>query len=441
MSDTIDLKEYVYIIKSKLITIIIISALFVALSGLFSYYLIQPIYEVSTTLIVDTSINPDNIGALTGDTMDVTQRLALTYGEIIKSRTVLQQVINNLNLDICYEKLSKNINVSIVEGTQIINIKVRDTNSKRAANIANFIPEAFSSEAKRLVEANGIEVVDKAIASKKHVKPNHFINMIISGIFGVIFSMFIVIIKAYTDNKIRTPRDIQETLDWPLLGIMPKNTKKIYGFKYKPNSLEIYREIRTNIEYLNNKKNLKTILVTSTRDKEGKSTITSNLAISFANINKKVLIIDCDLRNPGIHKLMNIDNINGLTDILLEKSNAKVCIKQSNINNLDILTAGEIIKNTTELLSLKKIKDILEDLKESYDYIFIDSSPVGCVVDSSIISRYVDGVIFTISSGEISRDEVRICKGKLNKTCANVIGIVLNKYNYKKGEYIKYNYK
>lgn len=231
MNDTIDLKEYIYIIKSKILTIGIITLLTVAVSGLVSYYLIKPTYEVSTTLIVDTPSNTGNKGGLTGDTMDVTQRLALTYGEIIKSRTVLQEVINKLNLDMSYEKLSKNINVSIVEGTQIINIKVKDTDNKRAVNIANSIPEAFSIEAKRLVKANGIEVVDKAVASKNYIKPNHTVNMIIAGVFGVIFGICLVIIKAYTDNKVKTPKDIQETLEWQLLGIIPNEPKKRGGVK------------------------------------------------------------------------------------------------------------------------------------------------------------------------------------------------------------------
>lgn len=217
---------------------------------------------------------------------------------------------------------------------------------------------------------------------------------------------------------------------------------RLLSFKNnKPKALESYREIRTNIEYLDTEKNLKTILVTSASDKEGKSTITSNLAISFANINKKVLMIDCDLRNPSIYKVMNLDNKNGLTDILLEKSTIKACIKKSNVNNLEVLTAGEILQNTTEILSLEKTKEVLVYLRENYDYIFIDSSPIGYVVDASIISRHADGVIFVVSSDEISRDELRICQEKLKKMDVNVIGIVLNKYNYKKGEYIRHNHK
>ncbi|MGL6106528.1 YveK family protein [Romboutsia sp.] len=225
MNDTIDLKEYIYIIKSKLVNIILFSLICVFISGVISYYVIKPVYEVSTTLIVDTN-RSDSISNLTGDNIDVTERLALTYGEIIKSRTVLEQIINKLNLKVSYEKLSKEINISVVEGTQIINIKVQDTDKKRAAEIANSIPGVFSGEAQRLVKANGIEVVDTAIIPQYPIKPNHIINMLLAAIFGIILSTFIEIIRAYSSSKVKTPLDIREILEWPLLGVIPNELEK-----------------------------------------------------------------------------------------------------------------------------------------------------------------------------------------------------------------------
>ncbi|MGL6106529.1 CpsD/CapB family tyrosine-protein kinase [Romboutsia sp.] len=211
--------------------------------------------------------------------------------------------------------------------------------------------------------------------------------------------------------------------------------------KNKSPILESYREIRTNIEHYNAEKKIKTILITSTSNREGKTIVASNLAISFAYINKKVLIIDCDLRKPSIYEYFDVINEQGIIDILLDKNKIEECIKKTNIDNLDILTTGSIPINPPELLSSPKIKEIIENVKNIYDYIFIDTSPIGCVIDANIIVEHTDGVIFVVSSNEINRSEIKIAEEKLKNIGANVIGVILNKYKFKKGEYIKYSYK
>ena len=126
---------------------------------------------------------------------------------------------------------------------------------------------------------------------------------------------------------------------------------------------EQYRAIRTNIEYSNVDQNTKTILVTSSDKNEGKTTTVSNLAVSFANLNKKVLLIDCDLRNASIHKMFRLNNIYGLTDILAKDRAVDKCIQKTELENLYVLTAGSTPPNPAEILSSEKMKNLIEDLK------------------------------------------------------------------------------
>lgn len=217
---------------------------------------------------------------------------------------------------------------------------------------------------------------------------------------------------------------------------------KIISLK-KPKSpiAEAYRGIRSSIEFFNIDKQLKVIGITSSIQNEGKSTVISNLAVNFAKLDKKVLIMEGDLRNPSVHKMFKISNINGLTDILLGKKNFTECAHCTEIKNLHILTCGPIPTNPSEMLSSNKIKNFVDGLREHYDYIFIDAPPIGIVTDAGIISTYTDGCIFVVGSGEVDIEMAKISKERLEKVGANILGVILNKFKpIGKNAYYNYYY-
>ncbi len=221
MEETIDLREYFSIIKKRSKLIIIITLIAVLVSAAVSFFILSPVYETNTTLIVNRSEATQDQN-MTNDEYTVAQKLATTYGEIIKSRTVLNEVIENLNLDITYSELADMVNVSQVGDTQIINVKVQDTNAKRATTIANTIPKVFTKEVQRITKANGVEVIDKAITLEDPVKPNKMMNIAIAGVLGVMISLFLIFLLEYMDTKMKKPEDITKHLDIPILGVIPK---------------------------------------------------------------------------------------------------------------------------------------------------------------------------------------------------------------------------
>lgn len=220
MEETIDLREYFNIIKKRAWIIATITAVAVVVSGIISFFVLRPVYEAKTTLIVNTD-KQDEQQITTGDQLNVTQKLAITYGEIIKSRAVLTEVIDNLKLDEKYENLSNKISVAPVKDTQIISISIQDTNPKKARDIANAIPKVFSSEAKRITKANGVEVIDKAVQPESPIKPNKVMNVLIAAVLGVMIGLFVVFLLEYLDTKIKTPEDIEKHLGLPILGVVP----------------------------------------------------------------------------------------------------------------------------------------------------------------------------------------------------------------------------
>ena len=203
---------------------------------------------------------------------------------------------------------------------------------------------------------------------------------------------------------------------------------------------EAYRGIRTSIEFSNLDKNLQVINVTSSMQNEGKSTVLANLAVSFANLDKKVLIMEGDLRNPSVHRMFNISNIKGLTDILLQNKVFADCVHCTDVKNLHVLTCGAIHPNPSEMLSSKKIRDFIESLREYYDYVFIDAPPIGIVTDAGIISTYSDGCIFVVGSKQCDIEMAKIAKKRLEDVNANIIGAVLNKFEAEGSSYNYYNY-
>lgn len=218
---------------------------------------------------------------------------------------------------------------------------------------------------------------------------------------------------------------------------MAANIRNIISYS-QPKSVitEEFRAIRTNIQYSNLDKKIKTIVVTSTTKNEGKTTITTNLAINFSNIeNKKVLVIDCDLRNPSIYKEFGISNSYGLTDLLVEEKELSNYIKETPINNLHILTAGSIPPNPSEILSSNRMKEFMEMVREEYDYVFIDTPPIGMVTDAGILSAFLDGTILVVRSEFVDIKNLQESKKKLVSVNSNILGVVLNGNKVKKDDY------
>ena len=224
MEETIDLKEYFQIIKKRAWLIVLITTIAMIVSGIISFFVLSPVYETKTTLIVNSDKAPGT-DVITGDQINVSQKLTVTYGEIIKSKVVLDEVAKQLKIKDGYSEIEKKLTVSPVKDTQILEISVEDYNPKRAADIANTIPKAFTKEVKRITKASNVEVIDKAMVPKIPVKPNKIMNIAIAGVLGFMISLFVIFLLEYMDNKIKSPQDIQKHLGLPLLGVVPHESK------------------------------------------------------------------------------------------------------------------------------------------------------------------------------------------------------------------------
>ena len=322
-----------------------------------------------------------------------------------------------------------------------------------------------------------IRVIDYAERPDKPIKPNIAMNLLVGILLGLGLGIATALIVHSMDTKLRTLEDIENYVRLPIMGTIPiiqESESRIMEFNrmieqsegenkeqlskslhyvmmqlvshYAPKSpiSEAYRTLRTNI--ISKKPEGSTsILVTSPGPKEGKSTTVANLAITFSQMNAKVILIDMDMRRPMIHNKFALEKENGISDYLIDPDvPLKQIIKASGVPNLDIITSGFIPPNPSELISSPRTDKLIEELKSQYDFIFFDTPPIIAVTDALILTKKVDLTFFVVRCGTTEKGIVKRAKDMMENINANIDGIIVNgvyvqKY-YSKSNYYYYYY-
>lgn len=209
--------------------------------------------------------------------------------------------------------------------------------------------------------------------------------------------------------------------------------------------VEAYKSMRTNLQFASVNNQYKKIIVTSSIPGEGKSTVAINMALSLVDAGKKVLLVDCDLRKPVIHKYLRLTNLGGggLTNILANGEKLEQCIYFLSDNGLNVITSGPIPPNPVEMLGSKKMENLVKDMESKFDYIIFDTPPVSVVTDAAVLSKLCDGVILVVRHKYVDRESAVMAKTTLENVGTKIIGCVLNDFKVAQSNksYAYYNYK
>ncbi len=288
-----------------------------------------------------------------------------------------------------------------------------------------------------------VEVVDEASVPKFPVKPNKQRMALFSLFLGLVLGIALAFLLEQVDDTIRTPEDLEMRVGVPVLGFVPKiDIKKqvdsrsayralICALEPQSSAIEAYRDIRTSLFFSSLGEKAKILLVTSAGPGDGKTTTASNLALTIAQSGKRVLLVDADFRRPSIHKIYGLDNASGLSHVLsgetaLDDTLQKTVHDLNIIENLDIITAGPMPANPTELIESENMRNLLADTAARYDRVVIDTPPVLFVSDTSILSRICDGVILVVKSAKRTRAHALRAKKQLEKVGGKMVGGILN---------------
>ncbi|MCF6159563.1 MAG: polysaccharide biosynthesis tyrosine autokinase [wastewater metagenome] len=305
---------------------------------------------------------------------------------------------------------------------------------------------AVSSE----IKTTNIQIVDNAAVPTAPIKPNKKLNVLLSMIVGLTMGVGLAFFIEYLDNTIKGPDDVEQHLKIPLLGIVNKLEVEKGGLpdrlivKTTPQSVvaEAIRDIRTNLIFsFSGGDTGRIIVISSTIPFEGKSFVSSNLAIAMAQAGKKVLLIDSDLRKPTLNKYFDTKREPGITNVLVAEAGLESVVHNSIVPNLSFMSCGPIPPNPSELLGSPRMEEFLRDAREKFDWIFLDSPPESSVTDSNILNNMADGSIIVVKVNTASRDHIRKTISQFNENQPKVIGVVLNMVDFKKrGYYYRYGY-
>ena len=450
--EEINLKELFMYIRKYIYIIIISIILFLAIAIFYNIVIKKPLYSTYTTIVLVKDENSSNIINSKNDTIDqndimLNQKLVSTYRQIIKSKLVLKQVIDNLKLNYSMNEMYNKVKVEALEDTEILKVSVTDRNPEQSSNIANEIARVFEIEVTKIYKLSNVSIIDKAETPKARSNNTLIRDALLAIIFGIVCSGGIIFIIFYFDDTIKITDNIDNEFGLPLIAKIFRDTNKIdLVVNDLPKSVtsESIRTLRTNLQFTSVDKDIKTILFTSTMPNEGKSFISANLAVSFAETNRKVLLIDCDLRKGRQHDIFKISRRKGLSNLLAgDIEDAFKYIYKTQIKNLCIIPRGVIPPNPSELLSSNKMKTLIEKLKNTFDIIILDGAPCNGLSDSLALSTLVDDVLLVSSLNYTPKRDLINTKKSIESVGANLSGIVINNIKVKKhsyGHYYNYGY-
>lgn len=303
--------------------------------------------------------------------------------------------------------------------------------------------------------------LDYAITPKFAIKPRKKLITLIGLFLGGIFSIGFVIVRDIVNDKI-TSTDTFKEFNFPILGTIPDfsimdgldpTERQFIDNKSISNQLitfldhispmsEAYRRLRINVVYANPDKDYKVLMVTSATKGEGKSTVAANLAVTFSEAEKSVLIIDLDLRRPTQHKVFGENREPGLTDSLFETVSLSNIVRNTIAPNVDLITVGKKTPEPATVLDSKRLKQLIDKLKDRYDHIILDTAPYGIISDSASLLRLVDGIVVVSRFNTTTKRELTFTLDGLRHLNADVLGLVFNAFNPEKSTdyYTNYSY-
>ena len=279
-----------------------------------------------------------------------------------------------------------------------------------------------------------VEVVQHAVVNPAAVSPKKTLNIVLGIVIGLVVGVGLAFFIEYLDTSVKTIDDVERSLGSPVLGVIPQNVGAILDEGAESPHAEAYRVLRTNLLFSRKDDKLNTVAIVSAGAGEGKSTTVFNLAAVFAQSGQRVLIVDSDLRRPTLHKMLRVSNHLGLTNYLLKQNTLEEVIQTTSLPTLDFMASGKLPSSSLGILSSTQMRDLINELKQHYDFVFFDSPPVMGVSDASILASEVDMTLQVIQYRRYPQPMNIRAKQLIEKVGGNLVGIVLNNINMSQDE-------
>lgn len=473
----VDIQRLVGEVWSKKWIILIASVVCAVITLVGTLLFITPKYQSAAMFYVNNnalSVGDTSLSISSGD-LTTSRNLVESYLVILKTRESLNAVIDYAEVDRSYSELRDMITAAAVNQTEIFQVVVTSPDPQEAEKIANAIAYILPKRISSIIEGTSAKIVDSAIVAAKPSSPNYTVNTLVGFLAGLLLAVAAIVLKEVFDTTIRTEEDITQCCKYPVLAAVPDMTapsKGGYDYAYDRGksgsrktapagqtrapaligsdmsfaASEAYKLLRTKLQFsFTDENDSRVIGVSSALSGEGKSLSAINLAYSLSELNKKVILIDCDMRRPTLAEKLRIKKKPGLSNFLTRQSAIEGLIQYCGMKNdekaFHVIAAGQNPPNPIELLSSAKMTRLLSSLRKVYDYIILDLPPVGEVSDAMAVAKETDGIMLVVRQNYCDRQVLSDTVHQFEFIDARILGVVYNCTTEASGKYGKAYYK
>ena len=455
--------------RAWIIALIAVLCAALALTG--TLYFIAPQYQASATFYVNNNNKPSGLSStMTYADITAAKSLVDTYLVILNTRESIESVMEYADIDSSYGEVRGMISAKGLNETEVFQVIVTSNDPEQAYKIADAITQVLPDRIAKTIEGSSAKIVDAPVVPTSKSGPSYTQNTLVGLLVGLVLSVGAVAIVEILDTTMKSTEDVENVCTYPLLATVPemgnamKNARKskngtssrsstaLVGEKISFTAIEAYKLLCTKLQYsFSDDKKSHVFMVSSAMAGEGKSLTSVNLAYNLSKLNKRVLLIDCDLRQPTLAEKAKMEKTPGLAEYLAGYADLKDVVRQGNPEtvgaSVDIVVAGNNPPNPIELLSSDKMQRMIETLKETYSYIILDLPPVCEVSDAMVAAKLADGAILVARQNYCNRYAFKDAISQLEFINTKILGVVVNctasrgngyGYNYKYSRYSKY---
>lgn len=432
-----ELRDYFRVLRNRWHLIALCTVLAVATGALYVLHATQ-VYRSQTQLFVSTSVADTDPSAIF-QSGQFSQARVQSYADIVGGPLVAQQVANQINTNLTAKTIENEVSATAPANTVLLDISVTDPSPRRAQAIAAGIGRVFPGIVQE-IETTGssgqspvkVTVVKPATFSSTPISPKATLDIGLALLVGLTLGLGAAVLREALDNTVKSSEIAQALTGAAVIGAIAfdpdaKKQPLIQAHDLHGTRAESFRQLRTNLQFLDVDSQLRSIVFTSSVPAEGKTTTVCNLAITVAQAGVRVLLIEADLRRPRVGAYLGLDSTVGLTSVLIGAVRSEDAIQTWRPNSLlDILPSGPLPPNPSELLGSRGMSELLTSLENRYDLIMLDAPPLLPVTDAAVIAAETTGAVIVVHHGATRGDQLQHTAESIRSVGARVLGVVMN---------------